>query len=53
MFSLQQRADWFTRINQLQTVALSAKLGRLLPLIREYISSGRSIIVVMQAAEDV
>ena len=45
MFSLQQRADWFTRINQLQTVALSAKLGRLLPLIREYISNGRSIIV--------
>ena len=45
VFSLQQRADWFTRINQLQTVALSAKLGRLLPLIREYISSGRSIIV--------
>ena len=46
VFSLQQRADWFTRINQLQTVALSTKLGRLMPLIREYISDGRSLIVV-------
>ena len=46
VFSLLQRADWFTRINQLQTVALSTKLGRLMPLIREYISDGRSLIVV-------
>ncbi len=45
IFSIQQRADWFTRINELQTVALSAKLVRLLPIIQEYTSQGRSIIV--------
>ncbi len=45
VFSLQQRADWFTRINELQTVALGAKLGRLMPAIQEYTSQGRSIIV--------
>ena len=45
VFSLQTRADWFTRVNELQTVALGAKLGKLMPVMREYIGSGRSIIV--------
>lgn len=45
VFSLQNRADWFTRINELQSVALTAKLSKLMPLIIEYVSAGRNIIV--------
>jgi hypothetical protein len=45
VFSLQQRADWFTRINELQAVALKAKIGKILPIIQEYLSQGRNIIV--------
>ena len=45
VFSLQQRTDWFTKINELQTVALGAKINKLLPIIQEFLATGRNIIV--------
>jgi hypothetical protein len=45
VFSTQQGADWFTRINELQAVALKAKLSQLMPLVHDLVSQGRNLIV--------
>jgi len=45
VFSTQKCADWFTRINELQAVALKAKLSQLMPLVHDLVSQGRNLIV--------